>query len=255
MTATEPTTTSAVRTTTPAIYDAVVTHVRRERMHRDFSNPVYLWLVDLDHLPTLPAWLRPFARFDAADHLGRPDRTIRQNLDAWLATQGVPAPGGQVLMLANARVLGYVFNPITVYWCHRADGELDCVVAEVHNTYHERHCYLLRPDAAGRASTDKALYVSPFLELGGHYLMRLPVPTDRLSMSVVLRQGEHTPFTATVHGTRRPGDARTLLRMLLRRPLMPQRVAMSIRRHGITLWLRRVPVVPRVPHVHQEGVR
>ena len=86
-------------------------------------------------------------------------------------------------MLANARVLGYVFNPLTVYWCHRPDGELECVVAEVHNTYRERHCYLLRPDAAGRAETAKEFYVSPFLTVAGDYRMALPVP-DRAAAPV-----------------------------------------------------------------------
>jgi hypothetical protein len=239
----------------PALYDAVVTHVRRERTHRDFANKIYLWLVDLDHLPVLPRWLRPFAGFHAADHLGRPDHTIRQNIDTWLATQGVDLHGGRVLMLANARVLGYVFNPISVYWCHQPDGRLECVVAEVHNTYGERHCYLLRPDDAGRAEADKVLYVSPFLDLGGHYAMRVPRPGERLSITVALRRGDTTPLTATLRGTRTPGDARSLLRMVARRPLMPQWVSAQIRRHGIALWLRRVPVVPRTPHVHQEGVR
>ena len=115
-------------------------------------------------------------------------RTIRQNLDAYLATQGVALPGGRVLMLANARVMGYVFNPLTVYWCHRPDGELACVVAEVHNTYHERHCYLLRPDATGRAEAAKQFYVSPFLTVAGEYRMVLPVPDRRLRLSVTLRQ-------------------------------------------------------------------
>ena len=67
-------------------------------------------------------------------------------------------------MLTNARVLGHVFNPLTVYWCHHPDGTLACVVAEVHNTYGERHCYLLRTDAAGRARTAKEFYVSPFFD-------------------------------------------------------------------------------------------
>jgi DUF1365 family protein len=239
----------------PALYDAVVTHVRRQRVHREFANRVYLWLVDLDDLPRPPRWLRPFAQFSAADHLGRPDHSIRQNLDAWLAGQGVDLHGGRVLMLANARVLGYVFNPISVYWCHRPDGGLECVVAEVHNTYGERHAYLLRPDEDGRAATDKVLYVSPFLELGGHYVMRVPRPDLGLSVTVALRQEGSTPLTATLRGTRMPATTRSLLRMVLRRPLMPQWVSAQIRRHGIVLWLRRLPIVPRTPHVHQEGVR
>ena len=199
-----------------------------------------MWLVDLGEMPKLPWWARPFAKFEARDHLGSPDRTIRENLDEWLAEQGIDLGGGQVLMLANARVLGYVFNPLSVYWCHDASGELVCVVAEVHNTYGGRHCYLLRTDAQGRALVDKEFYVSPFLEVDGHYVMRLPKPGNELSVTIALRQNGKTTFSATMKGTRSTG-----LRMLLRRPLMPQRVSALIRRHGIALYFKRLPIVPR----------
>jgi DUF1365 family protein len=238
-----------------ALYDATVTHVRRERLHREFSHAVYYWLVDLDDLPRLPRPLRPFARFRAADHLGDPDRGIRQNLDAWLLNQDVDLHGGQVLMLAGARVLGYVFNPITLYWCHQPDGALSCVVAEVHNTYGERHCYLLNPDGHDNALVPKDFYVSPFLTGDGHYRMRVPRPDAKLSITVSLRQGDATPLTAVLRGTRSPVSSRSVLKMLLRRPLLPQRVSALIRAHGIILWLRRIPIIPRTPHQPQEGVQ
>ncbi|MDX8036428.1 DUF1365 domain-containing protein [Lentzea sp. BCCO 10_0856] len=222
------------------IYDVVITHTRRELIDRTFSNRAYMWLVDLDELPRLPWWVKPFARFEARDHVGAPDRSIRENLDAWLAERGIELGGGQVLMLANARVLGYVFNPLSVYWCHDASGELVCVVAEVHNTYGGRHCYLLRTDDHGRASVDKEFYVSPFLEVDGQYVMKLPKPGDQLSVTIALRQNGKTTFSATMKGERGKG-----LRMLFRRPLMPQRVSALIRRHGIALYLRRIPIIPR----------
>ncbi|SES17133.1 DUF1365 domain-containing protein [Actinokineospora terrae] len=239
---------------TPALYDATVRHVRMERIDNAFEHPVYLWYVDLDDLPRLPRLLRPFARFEARDHLGDPERSIKDNLTAWLAGQGITVTG-RVLMLANARVLGHVFNPLTVYWVHDAEGALECVVAEVHNTYGERHCYLLRTDEAGRADTDKEFYVSPFLEMGGHYQMRLPRPGQRLSLTVTLRQNGTVPFTATLTGDHRPATTNQVARMVLRRPLMTLRVTALIRAHGIALWLRRVPVVRRPQHARQEGVQ
>lgn len=247
--------TRPVRVTLPALYDADVRHVRRQGMRREFRNGVYLWLVDLDDLPHLPAWLRPFARFEARDHLGDPRRTIRENLDAWLAGQGVDLRGGRIVMLANARLLGYVFNPVTVYWCHRPDGTPECVVAEVHNTYGERHCYLLRPDGAGRASTAKDFYVSPFLAVEGEYRMLLREPAERLALAVTLHQDGAAALTATVTGVRRPATPGALARMLVRRPLMTYRTSALIRRHGIALWLRRLPVIPRPKHIPQEGVQ
>ncbi len=240
---------------TPALYDVLVRHVRRQPVHRAFQHRLYLWLVDLDHRPQLPWVLRPFARFEARDHLGDPGRSIRENLDAWLAGHGVDLRGGRVLMLANARVLGHVFNPITVYWCHDEHGTLVCAVAEVHNTYGERHCYLLHLDAAGRARTAKDFYVSPFLSVDGEYAMRLPVPGQGLALAVTLHQEGAAALTATVAGTRRAATPAAVLRMLLRRPLVTHRTTALIRRHGIALWLRGLPVVPRPEHTPQEGVR
>ncbi len=255
-----------VQPVVPALYDAQVRHVRRQTLNRSFTHGVYLWLVDLDALPQLPGWLRPFARFEARDHLGDPARSIRANLDAWLAGHGVDLAGGQVLMLAHARLLGYVFNPISVYWCHlpvgaedrsagAARGSLECVVVEVHNTHGERHCYLLRTDDAGRAETAKEFYVSPFLTVAGQYRMALPEPGERLAVTVTLRQEGATALTATLVGTRRPATPVALVRMLLRRPLVTYRTSALIRWHGITLWLRRLPVIARPEHEPQEGVQ
>nr|WP_237710618.1 DUF1365 domain-containing protein [Saccharopolyspora spinosa] len=237
------------------LYDVVVGHTRHCAPQRSFQHRLYTWLVDLDALPNLPYPLRVLARFEARDHLGDPRRTIRENLDRWLARHDVNLRGGRVLMLAHARVLGYVFNPVTIYWCHQPDGNLECIVAEVHNTYGERHCYLVHPDAAGTGETDKQLYVSPFLPDQGSYRMRLPLPGERLRLHIDLLDGNRTLLTATMHGRRQPATPSRLLRSALRRPLVPHSVAALIRRHGIALWLRRAPQWSRQPHSHQDGVR
>ncbi|MEU6129497.1 DUF1365 domain-containing protein [Saccharopolyspora sp. NPDC047091] len=239
----------------PALYHGDVVHVRHGDAGNRFRHPLYTWLVDLDALPRLPWWLRPLARFDARDHLGDPRRGIRQNLERWLTLRGVELDGGRVLMLAHARVLGHVFNPITVYWCHRLDGSVRCVVAEVHNTYGERHAYLLHPDESGRAEVGKEFYVSPFLPEHGRYEMRVRPPGERLHLRIRLRD-EHRPLlTAVFTGVREPATTRAVVRAALRRPLVPQRVSALIRKHGISLWLRGFRIVPRRPHLHQEGIR
>ena len=152
-------------------------------------------------------------------------------------------------MLASARSgLGrasHAFNPLSVHWCYRADGSLACLVAEVHNTYGERHAYLLHPDDAGRAEADKDFYVSPFFEIAGRYLMRFSPPAQRLLITMALRQDGATPFTARVRGTARPATARTVLGAAVRFPMMSLRVSALIRLQGVKLWLRRLPVVPR----------
>ncbi|HEY3464901.1 MAG TPA: DUF1365 domain-containing protein [Amycolatopsis sp.] len=233
---------------TNALYDATVAHVRRIDPPRSFAHRVYLWLVDLDAPPELPGWLRPFARFDSRDHFAAGDpRGIREKLDAWLAERGVDLRGGRVVMLAAARVLGYVFNPISVYWCHDPDGRLACVVAEVHNTYGGRHAYLLHPGEDGRARADKEFYVSPFQRMDGEYRMHLPRPEALLALTVALHQDGTTPLVATLRGVRRPVNPRWLARLVLGRPLLPQRVSALIRRHGVALWLRKAALTPRTP--------
>jgi uncharacterized protein len=230
--------------TATALYAVRIRHVRFGERRRAFGHRAFLWLVDLDRPPVLPRWLRPLAGFRAADHAlpGETGTGIRENLAGWLAARGVRLGDGQVLMLASARVLGRVFNPLTVYWCHHPDGSPACVVAEVHNTYRQRHRYLLEPDPGGRAQADKAFYVSPFLAMHGRYEMRLPRPGRRVALSITLRQDGRPALTASVVGVRRPARAGELLALLARRPPLTW---LLIHRHGVAMWLRRYPIHPR----------
>ena len=233
------------------IYEVTISHARSAPLRNVFRYRSYLWLVDLDHLPRA----RPLARFRARDHLGDPQASIRANLDRFLAARDVDLGGGRVTMLAHARVLGYVFNPLTVYWCHRPDGTLACVVAEVHNTYRERHAYLLRTDERGRAEVPKQFYVSPFYPVDGRYRMSLPEPDGRLALSVVLGRPDGHSFIAGVRGRAVPATARALIGAAARHPWSTAAVAARIRWQGVRLHLRGLRVVPRPAHLPQEGVQ
>jgi len=241
-------------TAVPALYSCVITHVRTAPRRYTLRHRTYMWLVDPDRPPRLPAPLRPLARFDARDHFAGDRPTIRAALDDFLAEHGVSLDGGRVLMLGHARVFGYVFNPLTLYWCHGPDGEPRCVVAEVHNTYGGRHAYLLTPDRSGNALADKEFYVSPFFPVDGRYRMRLPRPAGRLDLAVRLEREGGRAFTATVRGDRREGTALALLRQALRHPLSTLAVSAAIRAHGIRLYLRGLPVQPR-PDDHRTPER
>ena len=242
-------------TTDAAIYRTSISHVRRTPLKNAFTYRNYSWFVDVDQLPRLPFLLRPLAVFKAGDHLGDPAASIRSNVERYLRTQGIEPDGGAIHMLTSARVFGYVFNPLTLFWCYRTSGELECVVAEVHNTYGERHCYLLRTDAAGRAAVPKAFYVSPFNEVDGQYRMKLPAPGERLAVSIVLEREGHRPFVASMDGTRRPATLRNILAAAVAVPAAPLLVSALIRVQGITLWARRLPVVARPHHPSQEAVQ
>jgi len=238
-----------------SIYRTSISHVRRTPLKNAFTYRSYSWFVDVDNLPCLPGLLRPLAVFRAGDHLGDPDADIRSNVERYLRTQGIEPDGGAIHMLTSARVFGYVFNPLTLFWCYRSTGELQCVVAEVHNTYGERHCYLLHTDPGGRASVPKAFYVSPFNDVDGQYRMKLPAPGDRLAVSIVLEREGQRPFVATMDGRRRPATISNILAAALTVPAAPLLVSALIRVQGIKLWARRLPVVARPHHPSQEAVQ
>ncbi|MCW2829680.1 MAG: hypothetical protein JWP31_372 [Aeromicrobium sp.] len=239
----------------PALVEGTVGHTRRHPIRRRFTNRVYQWLVDVDDLPQMPRLLRPFSTFKASDHIGDPHDTIRVNIERFCRAQGVDVSGHRILMLANARVLGHTFDPLSVFWAIAPDTTLTCIVAEVHNTYGERHAYLLQPDTAGRTEVDKAFYVSPFFTVEGSYDLQFALTPDRVSSTVILNQGGAAVFSATFRGTPRPATGRRLTKLLVKMPLMTHRTSLLIRIHGVWLWIRRLPIVPRPAHEPQEGTR
>jgi DUF1365 family protein len=240
--------------TAPALYEADIRHVRVTPVRNAFAYRSYYWYVDLADLPRLRWPLRMLAGFDARDHFDGAGG-LRAGLDALLAGHGIDLRGGRVTMLAHARVFGYVFNPLSVYWCHDEQGRLACVVAEVHNTYGQRHSYVLRPEAGAGARlegrdgpelrTGKEFYVSPFFDVSGSYRMRLPVPDDRLALTISLRRDGERPFVATVRGTRRTATATALIRAAARHPWSTLVGSALIRFQGIRLYRKGLPVVPR----------
>ena len=227
---------------TLGIYATTIRHTRRTPFRRTFEHRSHTWLVDLDHLPDHGV----LGRFEARDHLGSPERSIRDNVVSFLAANGVQAAGGRILLAAQPRAFGFCFNPISVFWCFDGSGEQVAVVVEVHNTYGDRHAYLVHPDEQGRATTPKQMYVSPFHGTDGSYQLAVPLPAERLDVAVTLHSDDGAAFSASLTGTPTGHSP-------LRAAPAALVGALQIRMHGVWLWLRRLPVRPRPAH-HQEGV-
>ncbi len=230
---------------TPAVYETTIKHTRRRPVKRSFTHTSHMWLVDLDDLPDHGV----LGRFEARDHLGSPERSLRGNVEGFLAQHDVALDGGRILMAAHPRAFGYCFNPISVFWCFDAVGEPAATVVEVHNTYGDRHAYLVHPDEQGRATTPKAMYVSPFHGTDGTYTLAVPVPAERLDIAISLRTDDGATFSASLVGQRSTTSP-------LRAAPAALRGSLLIRVHGIWLWLskhRRLPIRPRPSH-SQEGV-
>jgi DUF1365 family protein len=250
-------TTTADLPTLPALVVGQVHHTRHRPVRHSFTHRHYQWLVDLDAMPRLPRALRALATFRGEDHLsGTPGiPALKVDVLRVLERDGLDtADVHRVVMLANARVLGYTFDPMSAFWCFAADGSLRAVLVEVHNTYGGRHTYVLRPDASGRAETAKAFYVSPFNDVEGDYAIRFHLEPGRVGVAIRLLVGDEPLVTASVTGVPDPATPSAVVRTALRHPFMTQRVTGLIRVHGIWLWLRRLPVRPR-PETSLETVR
>ncbi len=234
--------------TAPQVYRTTVRHLRRTPWRREFEHRSSLWLADLDALPTTRGWRALWrGSIQARDHLGDPGLSVRENLARFLSRHGVDLGEGRVLLAAHPRALGFCFNPISVFWCERPDGSPLATVVEVHNTYGDRHVYLLDPEHP--APLAKQMYVSPFHGVDGEYDVRAPVPGERLDITVRLRTADGTVFNASLRG-RRVGRGSVTARTA---GLTGLRDALLIRLHGLRLWRRGLPIRPRPVH-HQEGV-
>lgn len=244
-----------VPTIVPAAVRATVTHRRTTPFAYGFRHRTTLWLFDAAHPDAaFPRWLRPLARVRPEDHFGSNAEPLLTKVRSFLASEGLTWSTDRVLGLAAARSLGHVFDPLSVWFCFDEAGTIQGVLAEVHNTYGERHCYPL-PVSPGGFSVDKAFYVSPFFTVDGRYDLAVALDDGGVSVAITLTQGDRVVFTGAVRGALRPVVRRTsAIVEVLRDPAPSLRVATLIRWHGVRLWLRRLPVVRRRPHNHQEGM-
>lgn len=234
-----------------ALYVGEVMHRRLRPFVHAFRYRVYSLLVDLDELPDLDRRLRLFAynraglfAFHDRDHGPRDGTPLRPWVERRLDEAGFDAPSGRIMLLCFPRVLGYVFNPISVYFCHDRQGRLVAILYEVRNTFGQQHGYLLPVEGDGggwiRQTQDKQFFVSPFLPMECRYAFRIRPPGERLA--VVIRQttatadGEADILLATQTGIRRPLSDRWLLRMALAMPLLTLKILFAIHWQALRLW-------------------
>lgn len=236
-----------------SIYQGEVFHERRIAPRYTFRYRVFSLLVDIDQLDQADRAQRLFAhnRFNLialhdADHGPKDGTPLRPWIDTQLANAGIDLAGGRVQLLCYPRVLGYVFNPLSVWYCRHADGGLRAVLCEVRNTFGEWHGYLLHDH--GRALPErlrdeaiKQFHVSPFLPRNGHYRFRLQTPNEHYGVTVNWHDTE-TPerpaLVAVQSGTRRRGGDMGLLRVAITVPLLTLKVIAAIHWQALKIWLR-----------------
>lgn len=240
-----------------ALYECTVVHRRVRPVPHHLAYRVFAPLLDLDELPRLQRQLRLFGynrprlvSFYDRDHGPGDGTELRDWVRQQLQAARLPADGS-LRALCFPRIFGYVFNPLTVIYCHNRDGTLAAILYEVNNTFGQRHSYLIPAVADGdgviRQTCDKRLYVSPFMPMETIYTFRIRPPDQRLAVAIRQSDAGGPLLHAVMTGRRRALSDAALARMLLRYPMMTLTVIAAIHWEAFRLWRKGLPLVSRDP--------
>lgn len=244
------------------LYECDVMHHRLAPRHHHFRYKIFLFCLDLDEIPAVCAKTRGFSHnrfnlytFRDRDHLTvTGGGSVRENLTAYLARHGVDFPAtGRALLLTLPRVLGYIFNPVSFYFCFDAGGRPLCAVAQVGNTFGEMKPYLLAiPGADGvfRLRTPKHFYVSPFSALDLEFDFKLRIPGEHLEIHIDDWQDRKRVLLSALTGTRVPLTTARLAWLTLKFPVVTLKVILLIHWQALLLWLKRLPYHSKAANPH-----
>ena len=241
-----------------ALYFGEVMHARLKPMGHRFNYRVMSLLIDLDRLdaadrqsPLFGVNRAALYRFSESDHGARDGSGLRAHVQRCAAERGIDLTGGRVRLLCYPRLLGYTFNPLSVYFCTHAGGELALLIYEVRNTFGDIHAYVLpvmpgELSAAGvRQQQEKLFYVSPFIEMAMRYHFRVSPPGERVKLRILETDREGPLLAATFNGRRRSLTTMALLRSLFSLPLLTLKIVAAIHWEALRLWLKGARLVPR----------
>jgi len=241
-----------------ALYAGTVMHQRlRPRRHR-LRYRVFSLLLDLDELDVLAARLRLFSRnrlnlfsFFDRDHGSGSSKPLRDQIEHQLASAGIEWDGGPIRLLTMPRVLGYVFNPLSVYFCYRRDGDLAAIVYEVNNTFGERHHYIMpvNSDGAGTIHQEcaKRFFVSPFLDMDMSYSFRVIPPAARVGIAISGRDAQGPIITASLFARRQSLSDAGLALAFVAYPLLTLKVIAGIHWEALRIWLKGIRLRDHTP--------
>lgn len=245
------------------LYTGHVNHQRFKPTAHEFRYRVFSSLIDLDELSLINQFkLFSINRFNLfsfheKDH-GRGQGHLAKEIRLLLKKQKLEPAGHNIKLLCYPRIMGYAFNPLSVYFCYNIENELQVILYEVSNTFGSRHTYLFEiapNDKAIKQSCDKKMYVSPFMPMDTRYNFHIKPPSQNIS--VVIQQFDYlhptsnnTPiFNASFKGKHCNLTDKSLFQMFFRYPLMTLKVIFGIHWEAFKLWQKKLKIQPRENNV------
>jgi uncharacterized protein len=241
-----------------ALYFGDVMHARLKPMSHRFSYRVMSLLIDLDRLAEADVLSPLFGvnrpalySFREADHGARDGTPLRDYAKACATRHGIDLNGGRLRLLCYPRLLGYTFNPLSVYFCENASGNLVLMIYEVRNTFGDMQHYVLpvrqneRSEAGIRQEQDKQFYVSPFIEATMRYHFRVTPPEETVKLRILETDSEGPLLAATFCGQRCALTSAALLRSFFALPLVTFKIIAAIHWEALRLWLKGAKLVRR----------
>ncbi len=236
------------------LYECSVMHHRFAPKAHHFQHDIFMFYLDLDELDSVAKKILLFSHnrknvysFCDQDHEPAGQNPLKQRVLNFLQKSGIELnSSARIMLLTLPRVLGYVFNPISIYYCFDSAGEPICSVAEVGNTFREMKLYLLSPDELDANETfqkivPKHFYVSPFSSLDLNFDFKLKIPVEKLAIKVDDLDGDEKVLITTLTGKRAELTNQNLLWLTIKFPLVTLKVIFLIHWHALRLWLKRIP--------------
>lgn len=238
-----------------SLYIGSVFH-RRLRPRSHYLRYRSFWLfLDLDEIEAISQRLRMFSFNRAnvlslrnADYASGKDQPLRVQVEERLEEAGIADAAQRICLLTMPRMLGYGFNPLSIYYCYRTSDSLAAIIYEVTNTHGERHSYVIPCNPGDTSeihqSCDKQFYVSPFLDMDMRYAFSLTTPGDNLTVAIKGSDASGPIISTGLAGKRAPLTDASLVRAMLRHPLLTHKVIAGIHWEALRLWLKGLKIRP-----------
>jgi uncharacterized protein len=241
------------------IYAGLVTHKRLKPKKHFFSYKTFSLLIDLSEINDLEKNIKFFSynkfnilSFFNVDHGPRDGTSLINWVKKILRKKKINIDGGKVMLFCFPRFFGYVFNPLSIFYCYDKNSHLKAVLYEVKNTFNEQHTYVFRSKRASNVilhQCNKKFYVSPFIEMKTFYNFRLSHPNNKIRVVIKQRDENGPLFIASQAGKRIKLNSWSLFYQFLKHPLMSFKVIAAIHFEAFRLWLKGIKLVKKVKKI------